>query len=174
MKSVFKMVINLSDHLFIIDMLWAVCHKRLYWKPLTHAVCVKWDSGVKAAVILTTIMLDDSKRQCLLFIGILFTIYLKGTLDLDFVLGLFIYWRLVFSLIRFFFSVNESILFWYWSTVLLFFIYNITHVLQMWHTQHMCYTCDSKKTSVQNFLIAGWDNCWYNFVLNLFCKQDVL
>lgn len=76
---------------------------------------------------------------------------LKGTLDLDFVLGLFIYWRLVFSLIRFFFSVNESILFWYCSTVLLFFIYNITHVLQMWHTQHMCYTCDSKKTSVQNF-----------------------
>lgn len=99
---------------------------------------------------------------------------LKGTLDLDFVLGLFIYWRLVFSLIGVFFSVNESILFWYWSTVLLFFIYNITHVLQMWHTQHMCYTCDSKKTSVQNFLIAGWDNCWYNFVLNLFCKQDVL
>lgn len=108
------------------------------------------------------------------FIGILFTIYLKGTLDLDFVLGLFIYWRLVFSLTGFFFSVNESILFWYWSTVLLFFIYNITHVLQMWHTQHMYYTCDSKKTSVQNFLIAGWDNCWYNFVLNLFCKQDVL
>lgn len=99
---------------------------------------------------------------------------LKGTLDLDFVLGLFIYWRLVFSLIGFFFSVNESILFWYCSTVLLFFIYNITHVLQMWHTQHMYYTCDSKKTSVQNFLIAGWDNCWYNFVLNLFCKQDVL
>lgn len=76
---------------------------------------------------------------------------LKGTLDLDFVLGLFIYWRLVFSLIRFFFSVNESILFWYCYTVLLFFIYNITHVLQMWHTQHMYYTCDSKKTSVQNF-----------------------
>lgn len=76
---------------------------------------------------------------------------LKGTLDLDFVLGLFIYWRLVFSLIGFFFSVNESILFWYCSTVLLFFIYNITHVLQMWHTQHMYYTCDSKKTCVQNF-----------------------
>lgn len=65
MKSVFKMVINLSDHLFIIDMLWAVCHKRHYWKPLNRAVCVKWDSGVKAGVILTTIMLDDSKRQCL-------------------------------------------------------------------------------------------------------------
>lgn len=170
MKSVFKMVINLSDHLFIIDMLWAVCHKRLYWKPLTRAVCVKWDSGVKAAVILTTIMLDDSKRQCLFSLEYI----LKGTLDLDFVLGLYIYWRLVFSLIGFFFSVNESILFWYCSTVLLFFIYNITHVLQMWHTQHMYYTCDSKKTSVQNFLIAGWDNCWYNFVLNLFCKQDVL
>lgn len=65
---------------------------------------------------------------------------LKGTLDLDFVLGLFIYWRLVFSLIGFFFSVNESILFWYCSTVLLFFIYNITHMLQMWHTQHICIT----------------------------------
>lgn len=34
-------------------------------ETINRAVCVKWDSGVKAAVILTTIMLDDSKRQCL-------------------------------------------------------------------------------------------------------------
>lgn len=173
MKSVFKMVINLSDHLFIIDMLWAVCHKRLYWKPLTRAVCVKWDSGVKAAVILTTIMLDDSKRQCLFSLEY-YLLYTYRHFRSRLCVRTFYILKISVQPYRVFFSVNESILFWYCSTVLLFFIYNITHVLQMWHTQHMYYTCDSKKTSVQNFLIAGWDNCWYNFVLNLFCKQDVL
>lgn len=146
MKSVFKMVINLSDHLFIIDMLWAVFHKRLYWKPLNRAVCVKWDSGVKAAVILTTIMLDDSKCQCLFHWNIIYYI-LKGTFDLDFVLALFIYWRLVFSLIGVFFSQRVSfVLILFYRTIVLYLQYytrvtdvtHSAHVLHMWQQENKC------------------------------------
>lgn len=61
MKSVFKMVINFLDYLFIIDMFWVVCYKRFYWKLLICVVCVKWDFGVKVVVILIIIMLDDLK-----------------------------------------------------------------------------------------------------------------
>lgn len=63
MKSVFKMVINFLDYLFIIDMFWVVCYKRFYWKLLIYVVCVKWvwDFGVKVVVILIIIMLDDLK-----------------------------------------------------------------------------------------------------------------
>lgn len=173
MKSVFKMVINLSDHLFIIDMLWAVCHKRLYWKPLTHAVCVKWDSGVKAAVILTTIMLDDSKRQCLFYWNIIYYI-LKGTLDLDFVLGLFIYWRLVFSLIGFFFQSTSQFCF---GIVLRYYCFLSTIL-------HTCYRCDILSTCITH--VTARKQVFKTFWLPVeiivdiilfwiyFAKQDVL
>lgn len=73
---------------------------------------------------------------------------------------------------RGFFSVKEFILFLYCSTVLLFFyLQYYTHVLQMWLTQHIHYTCDSKKTSVHAYqkrkLLDCWDICWYSFLLNL-------
>lgn len=78
----------------------------------------------------------------------------------------------MFSLIGVFFSVKEFILFLYCSTVLLFFyLQYYTHVLQMWLTQHIHYTCDSKKTSVHAYqkrkLLDCWDICWYSFLLNL-------
>lgn len=63
---------------------------------------------------------------------------LKGTLDLDFVLGLFIYWRLVFSLIRFFFQ----------STSQFCFGIGLPYYCSLSTILHMCYRCDILSTCV--------------------------
>lgn len=63
---------------------------------------------------------------------------LKGTLDLDFVLGLFIYWRLVFSLIRFFFQ----------STSQFCFGIVIPYYCSLSTTLHTCYRCDILSTCI--------------------------
>lgn len=60
---------------------------------------------------------------------------LKGTLDLDFVLGLFICWRLVFSLIGLFFSVNFVLVLFY-RTIVLYLQY-YTHVTDVTYSAHV-------------------------------------
>lgn len=63
---------------------------------------------------------------------------LKSTLDLDFVLGLFIYWRLVFSLIGVFFQSTSQFCF---GTVLPYYC-SLSTIL------HTCYRCDILSTCI--------------------------